>query len=161
MTPSGSATTVKWYTGNDGPGSPRSTAVARVDDSVTVQYGAQADEAAIRRQLQAIAVYGTFSTSPTGQYSGAQVTALSLRTTQALTPQPGQSYRLALRDDTYPSEPGRVKLSLAEAAGVSVTKRVVPSPSLQARSTIDPRCFCSARARRCAHQRPNGPALMW
>ncbi|WP_369722646.1 flagellar protein [Bradyrhizobium sp. LLZ17] len=86
----GSATTVKWYTGNDGPGSPRSTAVARVDDSVTVQYGAQADEDAIRRQLQAIAVYGTFSTSPTGQYSGAQVTALSLRTTQALTPQPGQ-----------------------------------------------------------------------
>ncbi|WP_409188067.1 flagellar protein [Bradyrhizobium sp. RDM4] len=86
----GSANTVKWYTGNDGPGSARSTAVARVDDSVTVQYGAQADETAIRRQLQAIAVYGTFSTSPTGQYSGAQVTALSLRTTQALTPQPGQ-----------------------------------------------------------------------
>lgn len=86
----GSANTVKWYTGNDGPGSPRSTAVARVDDSVTVQYGAQADEDAIRKQLQAVAVYGTFSTSPTGQYSGAQVAALSLRTTQALTPQPGQ-----------------------------------------------------------------------
>lgn len=86
----GSATTVKWYTGNDGPGSARSTAVARVDDSVTVQYGAQADEDAIRKQLQAIAVYGAFSTSPTGQYSGATVAALSLRTTQALTPQPGQ-----------------------------------------------------------------------
>jgi flagellar hook-associated protein 3 FlgL len=86
----GSGNTVKWYTGNDGPGSPRSTAVARVDDSVTVQYGAQADEDAIRSQLQAIAVFGTFSTSPTGQYSGAQVSALSLRTTQALTPQPGQ-----------------------------------------------------------------------
>ncbi|QOZ44171.1 flagellar protein [Bradyrhizobium sp. CCBAU 53340] len=86
----GSATTVKWYQGNDGPGSARSTAVARVDDSVTVQYGAQADEDAIRNQLQAIAVFGTFSTSPTGQYSGGQVAALSLRTTQALTPQPGQ-----------------------------------------------------------------------
>ncbi|MGY8664648.1 flagellar protein [Bradyrhizobium sp. UFLA05-109] len=86
----GSATTVKWYQGNDGPGSARSTAVARVDDSVTVQYGAQADEDAIRSQLQAIAVFGTFSTSPTGQYSGAQVAALSQRTTQALTPQPGQ-----------------------------------------------------------------------
>ncbi|MCG2671769.1 flagellar hook associated protein [Bradyrhizobium sp. CCBAU 11434] len=86
----GSANTVKWYTGNDGPGSARSTAVARVDDSVTVQYGAQADENAIRSQLQAIAVFGTFSTSPTGQYSGAQVAALSLRTTQALTPQAGQ-----------------------------------------------------------------------
>ncbi|WGD55488.1 flagellar protein [Bradyrhizobium sp. CB1650] len=86
----GSANTVKWYQGNDGPGSPRSTAMARVDDSVTVQYGAQADEDAIRRQLQAIAVFGTFSTSPTGQYSGGQVAALSLRTTQALTQQPGQ-----------------------------------------------------------------------
>lgn len=86
----GSANTVKWYLGNDGPGSPRSTAMARVDDAVTVQYGAQANEDAIRRQLQAIAVFGTFSTSPTGQYSGGQVAALSLRTTQALTQQPGQ-----------------------------------------------------------------------
>ncbi|MDF0498083.1 flagellar protein [Bradyrhizobium yuanmingense] len=86
----GSANTVKWYLGNDGPGSARSTAMARVDDAVTVQYGAQANEDAIRRQLQAIAVFGTFSTSPTGQYSGGQVSALSLRTTQALTQQPGQ-----------------------------------------------------------------------
>ncbi|MBR1366971.1 flagellar protein [Bradyrhizobium ottawaense] len=86
----GSPNTVKWYTGNDGPGPARSTAMARVDDSVTVQYGAQANEDAIRRQLQAIAVFGTFSTSPTGQYSGGQVAALSLRTTQALTQQPGQ-----------------------------------------------------------------------
>jgi flagellar hook-associated protein 3 FlgL len=86
----GSANTVKWYTGNDGPGSARSTAVARVDDSVTVQYGAQADEDAIRRQLQATAVFGTFSTSPTGTYSGGQVSALSQRVAQALTQQPGQ-----------------------------------------------------------------------
>ncbi|MBR0995596.1 flagellar protein [Bradyrhizobium japonicum] len=86
----GSANTVKWYLGNDGPGSPRSTAMARVDDSVSVQYGAQANEDAIRGLLQATAVFGTFSTSPTGQYSGGQVAALSLRTTQALTQQPGQ-----------------------------------------------------------------------
>lgn len=86
----GSANTVKWYQGNDGPGSPRATAMARVDDSITVQYGAQADEDAIRRQLQAIAVFGTFSTTPGGAYSGGQVAALSLRTTQALTQQPGQ-----------------------------------------------------------------------
>ena len=88
----GSANTVKWYQGNDGPGSPRSTAVARVDDSVTVQYGAQADEDAIRQQLQAIAVFGTFSTSPTSQYAGGQVSALSLRVTQSLTKQPGQQH---------------------------------------------------------------------
>lgn len=88
----GSANTVKWYTGNDGPGSARSTAVARVDDSITVQYGAQANEDAIRQQLQAIAVFGTFSTSTTSQYAGGQVTALSLRTTQALIKQPGEQH---------------------------------------------------------------------
>ncbi|MBR0719245.1 flagellar hook associated protein [Bradyrhizobium liaoningense] len=86
----GTANTVSWYNGNDGPGSARSTAVARVDDSITVQYGAQADEDAIRRQLQAIAVFGTFSTSTTGQYSKGAVAALSQRTAQALTQQPGQ-----------------------------------------------------------------------
>src|SRR3954467_1431203 len=86
----GSATTVQWYLGNDGPGSPRSTAMARVDDSVTVQYGAQGNEDASRKELKAVAVFGTFSTSPTGQYSGGQVAALSLRVTQALTKQPGQ-----------------------------------------------------------------------
>jgi flagellin-like hook-associated protein FlgL len=86
----GSANTVKWYTGNDGPGSARSTAVARVDDSVTVQYGAQADEDAIRRQLQAIAVFGAFATSPTGTNSSGQISALSQRVAQGLMQQPGQ-----------------------------------------------------------------------
>ncbi|MDI3565206.1 flagellar protein [Bradyrhizobium sp. Arg816] len=95
----GSANTVKWYTGNDGPGSPRSTAMARVDDSVTVQYGAQANEDAIRQQLQAIAVFGTFSTSPTSQYAGGQVTALSLRVTQSLTKQPGQQHLEDIQTD--------------------------------------------------------------
>lgn len=86
----GSTNTVKWYTGNEGPGSPRSTAAARVDDSITVHYGAQANEKAIRQQLQAAAVFGTFSSSPKGIYSGGQVSALSQRIAKSLTEQPGQ-----------------------------------------------------------------------
>ncbi|MGY8679946.1 flagellar protein [Bradyrhizobium sp. UFLA05-153] len=86
----GSANTVKWYTGNSGPGPARSTAQARVDDSVTVQYGAQANETAIRSALQAVAVFSTFSTSPTGMNSPGQISALSSRVTQQLLPQPGQ-----------------------------------------------------------------------
>jgi flagellin-like hook-associated protein FlgL len=86
----GSATTVKWYTGNSGPGSARSTATTRVDDNVTVQYGAQANEPAIRSMLQAIAVFAAFSAPPTGANSGAQVAALSSRVSQALLEQPGQ-----------------------------------------------------------------------
>ena len=86
----GSANTVQWYTGNSGPGSPRSTATARVDDSLTVQYGVQANEQAIRAQLQTIAVFAAVTVSPTGTNSAAQVAALTTRTAQTLLPQPGE-----------------------------------------------------------------------
>jgi flagellar hook-associated protein 3 FlgL len=98
-TPLGSATTlvpgtavntVSWYTGNSGPGSARASSTARIDQSVTVQYGAQADEQAIRSQLQSIAVFAAVTTSPTGTNSAAQVAALSARISTNLTPQPGQ-----------------------------------------------------------------------
>jgi hypothetical protein len=82
--------TVKWYTGNSGPGSARATATARVDDSITVQYGAQADETAIRSVLQSVAVFAAFSTSPMGPNLAGQVSALSQRVTQQLIKTPGQ-----------------------------------------------------------------------
>jgi flagellar hook-associated protein 3 FlgL len=86
----GSANTVSWYTGNSGPGSARASSTARVDSSITVQYGAQANEAAIRSQLQSIAVFSAFSTSPTGTNSATAIGALSQRIATNLTPQPGQ-----------------------------------------------------------------------
>jgi flagellar hook-associated protein 3 FlgL len=85
----GSATTVSWYTGNSGP-SPRASSTARIDSSISVQYGAQANEQAIRTQLEGIAVFAAVTESPTGTNSGAQVSALSQRTATNLTPQPGQ-----------------------------------------------------------------------
>ena len=42
------ANTVSWYTGETGTDSARGTAVARVDQSITVQYGARANEQALR-----------------------------------------------------------------------------------------------------------------
>jgi flagellin-like hook-associated protein FlgL len=86
----GSANTVSWYTGNSGPGSARASSTARIDQSITVQYGAQANESAIRSQLQSIAVFAAFTASPTGANSGAQISALSQRTATNLTPQIGQ-----------------------------------------------------------------------
>jgi hypothetical protein len=85
----GSADTVAWYTGNSSP-SPRASSTARIDSSITVQYGAQANEQAIRSQLEGVAVYAAVTESPTGANSGAQVAALSERTATNLTPQPGQ-----------------------------------------------------------------------
>jgi flagellar hook-associated protein 3 FlgL len=84
------ANTVSWYTGNSGPGSARASSTARIDSSQTVQYGAQANEQAIRSQLQSIAVFAAVTTSPTGTNSAAQIAALSQRTTTNLTPQAGQ-----------------------------------------------------------------------
>ncbi|QDW39687.1 flagellar protein [Bradyrhizobium sp. KBS0727] len=85
------ANTVSWYTGNPGPtATARASATARVDASVKVEYGIQADEPAIRSQLQALAVFSAVTTSPTNPNAAAQVSALSQRITQALTAQPGK-----------------------------------------------------------------------
>jgi flagellar hook-associated protein 3 FlgL len=84
------ANTITWYTGEAGQGSARATATARVDQSVTVQYGARANETAIRSQLQTLAVFAAVSTSATNPNAAAQVAALSQRVTQNLLPQPGQ-----------------------------------------------------------------------
>ena len=86
----GSASTIGWYTGNSGPGSARSTATIRIDQAQTVQFGAQANEQAIRQVLQSVAVYAASTTSPTGTNSGAEVSALSQRTAANLTSQAGQ-----------------------------------------------------------------------
>jgi flagellar hook-associated protein 3 FlgL len=85
-----SANTVQWYTGNSGPGSARSSSTARIDSAITVQYGAQANESAIRSQLQSIAVFAAFTASPTGGNSAAQISALSQSIATNLTPQAGQ-----------------------------------------------------------------------
>jgi flagellar hook-associated protein 3 FlgL len=84
------ANTVQWYTGESGPGSARATATSRVDQSVTVQYGARANETAIRSQLQALAVFAAVTTSAANPNAAAQVAALSQRTAQNLSNQPGQ-----------------------------------------------------------------------
>jgi flagellar hook-associated protein 3 FlgL len=84
------ANTISWYTGEAGPGSARATATARVDQSVTVQYGARANETAIRSQLQTLAVFAAVATSAANSNAALQVTALSQRVAQNLARQPGQ-----------------------------------------------------------------------
>ena len=86
----GSANTIAWYTGNSGPGSARASATVRIDQSQTVQFGAQANEDAIRSAIQSIAVFAAVTASPTGTNSAGQIAALSSRTAANLTPQAGQ-----------------------------------------------------------------------
>lgn len=84
------ANTVSWYTGENGAGSARGTAVARVDQSINVQYGARANEEALRYQLQNVAVYAAVTTNTANPNAGAQVNALQQRISTNLAPQTGQ-----------------------------------------------------------------------
>jgi hypothetical protein len=87
----GTATnTVSWYTGEVGSDPARGTAIARVDQAVTVQYGARANEQALRYQLQNIAVYAAVTTNASNPNSKAQVNALQQRISANLAPQNGQ-----------------------------------------------------------------------
>ena len=86
----GSANTVQWYTGNSGPGSARASSTVRVDSSQTVDFGAQANEQAIRTALQNIAVYAASSTPISNANSPAEVAALSQRIAANLTPSANQ-----------------------------------------------------------------------
>jgi flagellar hook-associated protein 3 FlgL len=86
----GSANTVAWYTGNSGPGSARASSTVRVDSSQVVQFGAQANEQAIRQAVQGIATYAAVTVSATATNSSAEVAALSQRIATNLAPQAGQ-----------------------------------------------------------------------
>jgi flagellar hook-associated protein 3 FlgL len=87
---SGASDTVQWYTGNSGPGSALASSTAQIDTSETVQYGMQANEQAIRTQLQNIAVFAAFTTSPTGTNSAQQIAALGQSVAANLTPTASQ-----------------------------------------------------------------------
>ena len=78
------ANTVSWYNGETGTDSARGTAVAQVDQSITVQYGARANEQALRSQLQTVAVFAAVTTSATDPNANAQIAALNQRIAQNL-----------------------------------------------------------------------------
>lgn len=59
------ANTVIWYTGEAGSDPARSTATARIDQSLTVAYGARANEEAIRNLVQSVATLAAVTISPT------------------------------------------------------------------------------------------------
>src|SRR6185437_15234863 len=59
------ANTVIWYTGETGSDPARSTATARIDQSLSVSYGARANEEAIRTLVQNVATLAAVTISPT------------------------------------------------------------------------------------------------
>jgi flagellin-like hook-associated protein FlgL len=96
------ANTVIWYTGESDttPGqtdSARGTAVAKIDTGTTVQYGARANEQALRTELQNVAVFAAVTTKVTATgtppvtslNAGDKISALNQRIAQNLAVIPG------------------------------------------------------------------------
>lgn len=84
------ADTVYWYTGESGSDPARGTAVVAIDQAITVQYGARADEEAFVNQLKAVAVYAAVTTNAANPNANGQLTALNSRVVDALAKHPGQ-----------------------------------------------------------------------
>lgn len=86
------ANTVFWYNGEaDSASDPaRGSAVARIDDAITVQYGARADEQALRKQLKTVAVFAAVTTSVADPYASGKIASLNQRIAQNLADVPGQ-----------------------------------------------------------------------
>jgi len=84
------ANTVFWYTGEAGSDPARGTAVARADQSITVAYGLRANEQAIRKSVQQVAVFAAVTFTTTDPDARDRYAALSQKTAGGLDPQPGQ-----------------------------------------------------------------------
>lgn len=88
--PGTAANTLSWYTGETGTDSARGTATARIDDGISVQYGARANEQAFTNQLQTIAAMAAMTTTAGDPNANAQISGLYQRVAGKLLPQTGQ-----------------------------------------------------------------------
>jgi flagellin-like hook-associated protein FlgL len=84
------ANTVIWYTGEAGSDPARSTAVARVDEAITVQYGLRANEEATRLAVQNIAVFAVATFSPADPEARDKYSELTNRLHDAMSEKSGQ-----------------------------------------------------------------------
>jgi flagellar hook-associated protein 3 FlgL len=122
----GSADTVAWYTGSNSA-NPRASESALVDSGISVQYGIQANEQAIRQQLQGVAVYAAVTESPTGTNAAAQAAALSSRVATNLTAQPGQQQISDIQTDLANAQTTMQAASARQSQTQTVLQNMVDS----------------------------------
>lgn len=85
-----STNTVMWYTGDmSAAASARNSVTARIDSSMSVSYGLQANEQGLRSVIESVAVFAATNFSPSNPNSSAAYSALGQRVSLALNVQPG------------------------------------------------------------------------
>ncbi len=90
LTAGTASNTVTWYTGEMGTDPARGTATAKVDDALSVSYGARANEQAIRATISSIAVYASMTFSTSDPNASVRFTEVSQRVGASLAVPNGQ-----------------------------------------------------------------------
>ncbi len=85
----GTTDTLNWYLGEKGPGSPRQTQSARIDSTITAEYGARANEDGIRDFLVNLAAFATLELDPNESTGKAQYEAMTSRVRPNLSSETG------------------------------------------------------------------------
>lgn len=93
------ANTVSWYLGDNATDNARATSVARVDDTITVNYGARANEEGIRWIVQNEAVFAAVSFSSTDPNARDRYYALAARIGTAMDVPAGMQQVEAIQTD--------------------------------------------------------------
>jgi flagellar hook-associated protein 3 FlgL len=78
--------TVKWYTGDDATDDPLGTMSARVDDSITVNYGIRGNEEALRNVVKNFATLAAVSFSASDPNTQNRYTSLATKVGNSLAP---------------------------------------------------------------------------
>jgi flagellin-like hook-associated protein FlgL len=116
------ANTVHWYTGEAGSQPARSTAIARVDQAISVSYGLRGNEEGIRWQLQNIAVMAVMPMSETDPDIQLKSTELSERLNLALGVPPGTQ---------------SVEMIQAELAGAQISMDAAEERHVETKATLE------------------------
>jgi flagellin-like hook-associated protein FlgL len=115
------ADTVLWYTGDAGTDPARQTALARVDQSITVAYGLRANEEGLRWMVQNVATLAAVTFSPTDADASARYAALKNRLVDRLSVPPGVQ---------------KIEIIQAELAGSQATLQAAKDRHQQTKGTL-------------------------
>lgn len=128
----GTATTFAWYRGENGPDSARMTQVARIDSTLTANYGARANEDGIREFMANLAAFATMELDPDDTIGKQQYGELIERMRPALAEDGGAASLQAVAvdithvaafskaaDDRHKASKATLETMLANVEGIS------------------------------------------
>lgn len=127
------ANTVSWYTGETGTDSARGTAVAKVDDQLTIAYGVRGNEPGLVATIKNTAILAAMKYSPTDPNAAARYSAVSDRVYSGLAGQNGQQ-----KISDISSELSFAQVTMKNASTRQADRQLQLQDMLQGIEQVDP-----------------------